>query len=320
MTNLHSEIFGQGKRYYTFSRYLKDRFGEKVWKIPVHANLTCPNRDGTVGTGGCIYCNNDGFSPAIQNDHQSIDEQIRAGIQRIQRKRKISKFVVYFQTYSNTYSSLPHLKQLYDSALNFDQVVGLAIGTRPDCVNEKILDLIESYTPRLEVWLEYGLQSKHNSTLAAINRGHSYRDFLSAVELTRKRNLKICVHVIIGLPYESPEMIMGTADALAEIGIDAIKIHPMQVHKNTKLEKIYNAGRTDLFSREEYVEILCDFLERLPENVIIQRLTAEAPADILVAPEWCLNKMKVLEAIDNELLRRDSWQGSRFKTMRKNNL
>lgn len=312
MSKLPSEIFGAGKRYYTFSHYLKNRFGEKVWKVPVHAGFTCPNRDGTIGTGGCIYCNNEGFSPGFSNAHLPIDEQVKAGIERIRIKRNVSKFLVYFQTYTNTYASLERLKQLYDSAVYHEGVVGLAIGTRPDCVDKEILDLLESYTPRLEVWVEYGLQSIHNRTLDVINRGHTYEDFLHAIEMTRRRDLKICVHVIIGLPSECRAEILATAEALAQLSMHGIKIHPMQVHKNTKLENMYHTGSVSLFSMREYIDILCDFLERLPSNVVIQRLTAEAPANILVAPEWCFNKMEVIKAIDQELERRNTWQGYRF--------
>jgi len=314
MQRPQGEIFGPGKRYYTFSHYLKNQFGEKVWKIPVHAGFTCPNRDGKIGWGGCIYCNNEGFGPGWSNGHLSIAEQVKSGIRRIQKKRNISKFLVYFQTYTNTYDSPERLKQLYDQAVQYDEVVGLAIGTRPDCVTEEILDVIESYTPRLEVWVEYGLQSIHNRTLRAINRGHTYEDFLQAIELTRKRNLKICVHVIVGLPGESKAEILATAAALGQIAIDGIKIHPMQVHRNTKLEQMYDAGEVSLFSMQQYIDILCDFLERLPSEVVIQRLTAEAPANLLIAPEWCLNKIEVIRQIAQELEKRDAWQATRLSS------
>lgn len=295
--------------YFRFTEYLQQRFGEKVWKIPVHAPFTCPNRDGTVGTGGCIYCRNEAFSPTLEAAKLSIKTQIQQGMKRIQRKRKVRKFLVYFQSYTNTYDSVDRLKKYYDQAVAFDAVVGLAIGTRPDCVSREILGLIESYSDRAEVWLEYGLQTKHNRTLKFINRGHTYEDFLQAIELTAGRRIKICVHVILGLPGESHAEILETADALAQLPIHGVKLHPLQVHTETLLEKRYHAGKIDLMDQEEYVRVCCDYLERLPEKVVIQRLTADAPREILVAPDWCANKMAVLNAILAEFQRRRSRQG-----------
>lgn len=304
--------FAGNKRYLTFSHYLKKQFGEKVWKIPVHGEFTCPNRDGTRGTGGCLYCNNYGFSPDLIQQQATVENQIKAGIERIQEKRNVSKFIVYFQTYTNTYAPLAHLKHTYDAVLQFKEIVGMAIGTRPDCVDENILDLLASYKPRLDVWIEYGLQSIHNRTLAAINRGHTYEDFLHAIEITAGSGLKICIHVIIGLPGEAKSDILNTAVALSKLNFDAIKIHPLQVHTNTKLEAMHRQGKISLLSLKSYVDILCDFIELLPPTVVIQRLTAEAPDQILVAPDWCRNKMAVIAAIDAELEVRKSWQGKRF--------
>jgi len=300
------------KRYFTFNQYLKRRFGEKVWKIPVHGNFTCPNRNGTKGWGGCIYCRNDVFSPQLDLRTLSIAEQIRQGIVRIQRKQKVAKFLVYFQSYSNTYAPLSQLEHDYDQVMQFEEVVGLAIGTRPDCISPKKLDLIESYAGQVEVWLEYGLQSCHNRTLDWIHRGHTYEDFLKAIEMTRQRHINICVHVIIGLPGETKADMLATAEVLADLPIQAVKIHPLQVYSGTALEKLYQEGKVQLLNFEDYVSIACDFLERLPENVVIQRLTADAPAEVLIAPAWCLNKMKLLNAIDSELERRDSFQGKRI--------
>jgi len=304
------------KPYFRFTDYLQQRFGEKVWKIPVHAPFTCPNRDGTLGTGGCIYCRNEAFSPSLGAAPFSIRDQIQAGMQRLQKNRNIRQFLVYFQSYSNTYDSVAVLKNYYDQAVEFEAVVGLAIGTRPDCVSPEILDLIESYRNRVEVWLEYGLQSRHNRTLARINRGHTFEDFLHAIELTRGRQIKICVHVILGLPGETHEEILETADVLAQLPIHGVKLHPLQVHTETPLERQYRAGEIQLLQLDEYVRLCCDYLERLPETVVIQRLTADAPADILVAPAWCANKTAVLNAISAEFRSRGSWQGRKFGTIR----
>ncbi len=300
------------KRYFTFSQYLQRQFGTKVWKIPVHAPFSCPNRDGTVGVGGCIYCNNLAFSPDLQGEYPSITSQIEAGLKRFQKKGKVNKFFVYFQSYTNTYAPITELQNYYQQALQFDDVVGLAVGTRPDCISEDILNLLESYTNKVEVWIEYGLQSIHDRTLKLINRGHLFADFENAIQMTAPKNIKICVHVIIGLPGEDRNDILATARKLSQMPIHGIKIHPLQVHRHTKLENWFNAGKIQLMNLEEYVTICCDFLELLPPELVIQRLTADAPASILVAPAWCLNKMEVLNAIDQELNRRGSFQGKEF--------
>ena len=297
------------EHYYTFRQYLDKRFGARVWKVPVNAPFTCPNRDGTKGRNGCIYCNNDAFSPTLKLNSNSIQQQVAEGIKRVQRKRTVNHFLVYFQSYTNTYASLPVLKSYYDEAMAFEEVVGLAVGTRPDCISVPVLDLLESYAERAEIWVEYGLQSMHDTTLASINRGHTFADFEKAIELTRGRQIKICVHVIIGLPGESRTDILATARKLAEMPIHAVKIHPMQVHPRTKLAEMYAAGELSLMNLTEYVSICCDFLELLPEDMIIQRLTADTPSDFLIAPDWCLNKLVVLQTIEKEFVRRGSFQG-----------
>ncbi|MCI0514854.1 TIGR01212 family radical SAM protein [candidate division KSB1 bacterium] len=300
------------KRYFTFDHYLRQRFGARVWKIPVHAPFTCPNRDGRVGWGGCIYCNNAAFSPTLELARTTIADQIQQGVQRLQQQRRIDHFLVYFQSYSNTYAALDELKNYYDQAVQFDQVVGLVIGTRPDCISPEILDLLASYRARVDVWIEYGLQSSHDQTLAQLNRGHSVQDFLHAVEATRQRDLQICVHVILGLPGETRSQMLATARFLAGLPIQSIKIHPLQVHRDTQLATLFQSGKVPLLDFDAYISLGCDFLELLPPEMSIQRLTADAPREILIAPAWCQNKMAVLNAIDAELLRRDSWQGKYF--------
>lgn len=298
--------------YFSFKQYLKRQYGENVWKIPVHVPFTCPNRDGKVGTGGCIYCRNDAFSPGLRLNEKTVAGQIQQGIQRIRSKKSIYKFLVYFQSYTNTYAEVSELKKFYDQAMDFEEVVGLAIGTRPDCISEEILDLIENYTKKTDIWLEYGLQSSHDETLGKINRGHTFADFLKAIELTKGRKINICVHIIIGLPGETKSMILETAAELAKLPIHGLKIHPMQVHRGTVLEEMFQRREVVLMSRDEYIEICCDFLERMPENLVIQRLTADAPKSLLVAPEWCENKMAVLQAIQKEFYRRKTRQGSKY--------
>lgn len=306
-------FYSNQKRYFTFTQYLQQKFGTKVWKIPVHAPFSCPNRDGTVGIGGCIYCNNLAFSPDLRLEYPSITSQIEARLKRFRKKGKATKFFVYFQSYTNTYAPVNELQNYYQQALQFDEVVGLAVGTRPDCISEDIINLLQSYTDKIEVWIEYGLQSIHDHTLKLINRGHLFIDFKNAIQMTIQKNIKICVHIIIGLPGEDRNDILATARELAKMPVHGIKIHPLQVHRDTELENWFNAGKIQLMKLDEYVNICCDFIELLPPGFVIQRLTADAPAAILIAPDWCFNKMKVLNAIDLEMSQRGSYQGKNYQ-------
>jgi len=295
-------------RYSSFNRYLKRRFGCRVRKITIHAGFTCPNRDGKVARGGCTFCNNAGFSPNLRVGAAEVREQIARGIATV-RPGKASKFIAYFQAYTNTYGPLDHLRSLYDEVWNFPEVVGLAIGTRPDCVDKRVLDMIASYGKRGEVWIEYGLQSAFDRTLEAVNRGHTYQQFLDAIELTRDRGLKICVHTILGLPGEDREMMLETHRRLARLPIDGIKIHLLHIMRNTVMALQYGQGQIGLLSREEFVELAVAVLALLLPTVVIQRMHADAPREVLVAPEWCLDKAGVLEDIRAAQIRRDSWQG-----------
>ncbi|HPD29613.1 MAG TPA: TIGR01212 family radical SAM protein [Phycisphaerae bacterium] len=296
-------------RYYPFSRYLRRRYGCRVHKVTIHAGFTCPNRDGTRGYGGCTFCNNAGFSPNARTDPAVVREQLQWGIEQTRRRSRATKFIAYFQAYTNTYAPLEHLRELYDEAWKFPEIVGLSIGTRPDCVDPAKIDLIAGYSGRGEVWLEYGLQSAHDATLKAINRGHGYQEFLDAVEMTRDRGIKICVHTVLGLPGETREMILDTHRRLAQLPIDGIKIHLLHVMRDTVMAAQYARGELALLGRQEYVDLVCDVLETLPATMVIQRMHADAPRDILVAPEWCLDKAAVLEDIKRALARRDTWQG-----------
>ncbi len=298
-------------RYNNFSSFLKNKYGEKVWKISLHAGFSCPNRDGTLSTNGCIYCNNQAFNIQAGKKNKSLDEQILSSMERLKKTRKVSKFIAYFQTYTNTYASVEALKKIYDKVLRYPEIVALSIGTRPDCVDKQKLDLIESYSDYLDVWIEYGLQSIHNQTLNRINRGHSYEDFLQAVRLTQEREISICVHVIAGLPGESKEDFLLTVRAVADLNIDGIKFHPLHVLKNTELEKIYERNQVTLWKADYYAEVICDALEILPQHVVIQRLTADANKNLLVAPEWCSKqkKIEIIRLIDKKLEARKTRQG-----------
>lgn len=296
-------------RYYPFSRYLRSRYGCRVHKVTIHAGFTCPNRDGTRGYGGCTFCNNAGFSPNARTDAAMVREQIQRGIEQTRRRSKATKFIAYFQAYSNTYAPVDHLQALYDEAWKFPEVVGLSIGTRPDCVDPEKIALISGYSARGEVWLEYGLQSTHDVTLKSINRGHGYREFLDAIEMTRDRGIRICAHTVLGLPGETREMMLDTHRRLAALPIDGIKIHLLHIMRDTVMAAQYQRGEITLLGRQEFVDLVCDVLEVLPPTMVIQRMHADAPSDVLVAPPWCLDKAGVLDDIRRTLASRDTWQG-----------
>ncbi len=298
-------------RYYDLNSYLRSIFGCRVQKISLDAGLTCPNRDGSIATGGCIYCNSRGSGTGALQKGLSITEQILKGKESLKRRYKAKKFIAYFQSFSNTYGPYEKLKGSYKEALAIDDIVGLSVGTRPDCVDESILTLLEGYTKDYLVWIEYGIQSIHDITLTFINRGHDVRCFKRAVKATRTRGIKICTHVILGLPFEDRRDMLATAEAVAAMGIDGIKIHLLYVIKGTGMEKLYQEGTYRCLEQDEYANLVCDFLELLPPDMVIQRLTGDPHPDELVAPEWSLRKNETLSLIKKILADRDSWQGKR---------
>lgn len=297
------------KRYYTFNQYLKDRFGCRVHKVAIDAGFSCPNIDGAKGEGGCTYCNNEGFSYNSRREIRPISEQIENGISFMRKRYKAKKYMAYFQAHTNTYAPVSQLKEIYDHILPYNDIVAMAVGTRPDSVSLKTLDLLESYSYKAEVWVEYGLQTSHNHTLRRVNRCDTYERFLWAIDVTKDRNLKVCVHVILGLPGETYDDMMKTAERLAPLPYHSIKVHLLHIMKNTPMEQEYLRGDFELFSMDDYVQIVCDFLERLPADISIQRLTADAPPSVLVAPQWCLERQLIYQKIDEELERRNSRQG-----------
>ena len=274
-------------RIYDFNTYLRTLYGERVQKITIDAGFTCPNRDGTKAIGGCIFCNQKGSGTGQSLAGLSVKEQILMAQQSIQRRYKARKFLAYFQSFSNTYAGVETLKRLYDEALSVEGVVGLCIGTRPDCIDTHVLDLLESYSRTHLVWLELGLQSFHDKTLQRINRGHGTKEFLEAIELTRSREkIKICVHVILGLPGETRSEMIDTSRRLAALEIHGIKLHLLYVIKGTPLATLYQQGEYRCLTREEYIDILCEFIQHIPPNVVIQRLISDPHPDELLAPAW----------------------------------
>jgi radical SAM protein (TIGR01212 family) len=303
--------FTLDRRYNAFSRFLRARFGGKVVRVTIDAGFTCPNVDGTVTTGGCVFCDNRSFSPNRRLPRTTVRAQVERGVALLGRRYGAERFLAYFQAATNTHAPIERLRRLYDEALDHPQIVGLAVGTRPDSVPDGVLDLLQEYARTSYVLLELGLQSIHDRSLEWMNRGHDAAAFLDAVRRCEGRGFDVCAHVILNLPGESHADMSATADALAALPVQAVKIHNLHVVRGTPLEEMFRRGEVRLFERDEYVEVLCDFLERLPAEMVIQRLSGDAPPDYLVAPAWCADKPALLRAIHDELSRRDSWQGRR---------
>ncbi|HOW57122.1 MAG TPA: TIGR01212 family radical SAM protein [Smithellaceae bacterium] len=299
-----------GKRYNDLKSYWRNLFGCNVHKLQIDAGFTCPNRDGHVACGGCIYCDGRGSKLRQSGSLPDVAAQIQNG--KKYYEGKADKFIAYFQTFTNTYAPVDKLKLLYNEALNEQDVIGLAIGTRPDCLPDATIDLLSDYAGKYHVWVELGLQSIHDKTLSFINRGHDVRQFYDAVHRLSGRGLNICVHIIIGLPGESDDDIRQTAKAISSLPVNGIKIHSLLALAGTRLGEMYKNGEVSLMTRDKYVSLVCDVLEILPPHMVIQRLTADGYRDILLAPDWVKNKLDVLNSINIELKRRDSRQGRRL--------
>ena len=302
-------------RYHDYNSYLKEKFGQRVQKISLDAGLGCPNRDGGISGRGCIYCDHKGSGTGAKTLHDiSVGEQLSKGIEWAKRRYGAEKYIAYFQSYSNTYAPVEILKELYDQALSYEGMVGLSIGTRPDCIDREKLDLINSYTEKYLVWIEYGLQSSHDTTLKAINRGHDVKAFVDAVNMTAKYGIDVCAHVILGLPGETRDMMMETAQFLAGLPIKGVKIHSLYVSRGTQLTKMYLDGEFPCMERDEYIETLIDFLELLSPEFIIQRVTGDPNREELVAPAWTLEKTNNLNLFKKRLEERDTWQGKKCRS------
>jgi len=299
------------KRYNPFSEALKVQFGCRVHRISVDAGFSCPNRDGTVGVGGCIFCSDSGSGSYGIAREMSIAGQLEHGKEVMTRKYKAKRFIAYFQPYSNTYAPTDQLRRIYDEALSVPDVVGLIVGTRPDCLPPEILDLIEEYHRKTYFWLELGMQSPYDRTLESIRRGHDSATFMEAARTVKALGLRLCVHLILGLPGESREEMLATPAILNDFRVDGVKIHLLHVNRGTELAGMYERGEVRLLERDEYVGLVCDFLERLDPRISIHRLTGDGGRD-LIAPLWSTAKFEVLNAIDNELERRGTRQGSRL--------
>ncbi len=300
---------GSDKRYNQFSQYLKQKFGTKVYKVTLDAGFSCPNRDGTISFGGCLFCDESGSFSQAHSSALTVKQQLNQGIENLSRRFGAKKFISYFQAFSNTYADVETLRKVYYDALSHPDVVGLSIGTRPDCIDDEKLDLIANIAKEHHVWLEYGLQTIHNRTLKFLNRGHDYECFEKAFFAAKQRGINVCAHVILGLPGETKEDMLATAKKLGELKIDGVKIHQLCVLANTQLAKLYEKGQIALLEEDEYIELCCDFMEYLAPTTTIHRLTGNGLIKNLIAPKWLQKKFEVLNNIDKTFEKRNSYQG-----------
>ncbi len=300
------------KAFRLYSTYLKQHFGGRVHKISIDAGFGCPNREGGRDSHGCLFCEPGGSGSVGIERNEPIAVQIERAEEIMRRKYRAKYFIAYFQPFSNTFAPVDVLRDCYDQALAVDDVVGLAVGTRPDCLPPETLDLLAEYHQQTYFWLELGLQTIHNRSLDFLQRGHDYQCFLDAYRQAKERGIKVCVHLILGLPGESREDILATAEEMARLKIDGVKLHLLHVLEGTPLGDLYKQGQIEMFELQEYVELVVDVIERLPPDTLIQRLTGDGPRHILLAPLWSMNKWEVLNAIDAELERRGTVQGEKY--------
>jgi hypothetical protein len=298
-----------GQRYQSLNRALKDKFHARVHKIGIRMDFTCPNRDGAVAVGGCIYCNNASHTPQGFRAGTSVTEQLAQGAAALARRHHAEKFIAYFQSYSNTYGPPEKLARLYREALAFPGIVGLAVSTRPDCVPDDVLDLLAELARGSYLWLEMGLESMHDKTLRWVNRGHDLKDFIDAVARAKQRGLRVCAHLILGFPSETRGEMLEAAAFFNALGVDGVKLHNLHIIRDTALADMYLRDPFPLMSRAEYADLVVDFLERLSPEILIHRLSGETYRALTVAPEWSIDKMGTHNAIQRALESRDAWQG-----------
>lgn len=302
------------KRYYSLNYFLREKFGEKVFKISLDGGFTCPNRDGKVGTGGCIFCSERGSGDYAGSRCSSITEQFNDIKKIMSNKWKSGKYIAYFQAYTNTYAPIEELRKKYEEAINQEDVVALAIATRPDCLPTEVLDLLEEMNKKVYTWVELGLQTSNDVTAKVINRGYDLKVFDEAVKKLKDRNIDVVVHTILGLPGESKEDMIKTIDYVAHSGVKGIKLHLLHLMENTKLVKLYEEDKLKFLSQEEYVELICKAIAMLPQDMVVHRLTGDAPRSFLIGPMWSLKKWEVLNSIDKFMEVNELYQGLYFTT------
>ncbi len=315
---MRKELFewGHGRRYNAYAQYFAREFGGRVQKVTIDGGFTCPNRDGTKGLGGCTYCKNDAFNPSYCLPEKPISKQIAEGIEfHARRYRRAEKFLAYFQAYSNTYDALETLKRKYDEALSFQNVVGLVIGTRPDCVDDEKLRYFQQLSKTHYIILEYGIESCYDKTLALINRGHTFADSVEAIKKTAEYGIKAGAHLIFGLPGETRDQMLAEAEIVSELPLTTLKLHQLQIVKNTFMANDFASfpEKYHFFGMEEYIELVIDFLERLSPDIVIERFAGEVPPRFLAGPNWGVVRYdQVLTLIENRLKSRNTWQGRFF--------
>lgn len=295
--------------YNSYGRFLRGKFGARVYKVSVDGGFSCPNRDGTVGTGGCIYCNNESFRPKSASRLKSILEQVAEGIDYLRRRYSAEKFIVYFQPFTNTHGPLEVLAPLYEAALGHPDVVGISVGTRPDCIDEAKLALLQKYASSRFVTIEFGLQSAFDATLVRINRGHSFQCWADAMRLARGRGIWLGTHVILGFPWETREQMLAMAGILSDKELHFLKLHHLHVVRNTKLAQIYQERPFPLMGLEEYAGLVVDFVERLSPGIIVERLFGSAQGPQLIGPCWNKSAAEIRRIIEQKFIERDTWQG-----------
>lgn len=302
-------------RYLNYNQVLKNEFSERVQKISINAGFTCPNRDGSRGIGGCTYCNNQTFSPEYCKPTKTITQQINEGITFFNHKYEAQIYLAYFQSYTNTYDKIENLKKLYEEALSHPKVVGLVIGTRPDCVSEELLDYFADLSKRYYVMIEYGIESTSDKTLHFINRGHDYACAVDTIKLTAAKGIKTGAHLILGLPHETRNIILGHATKVSELPLTAIKLHQLQLVRGTKMAKQYmeHPEWFNLFTADQYIDLIIDFIELLNPAIAIERMISQSPPGFLIAPDWRLKNFEFIVKVEKRMEQRNALQGSKFR-------
>lgn len=305
--------FWDGKRYHSLNYFLRNKFGEKVFKISLDGGFSCPNRDGKISSGGCLFCSERGSGDYAGNRELSITKQFQDIKKMMAQKWKSGKYIAYFQAYTNTYAPIEELREKYEEALKQEGVVAVAIATRPDCLGDDVLDFLEEINNKVYVWIELGLQTSNDETAKKINRGYSLEVFEDAMKKLKKRKIDVVVHDILGLPGESKEDMLKTIDYIAHSGAKGIKFHLLHLMKQTPMVKIYEKGQLEFLSQEDYIELVTKGITMLPKDMVVHRLTGDAPRELLIGPMWSLKKWEVLNSIDRTLEDNDLWQGKNYK-------
>ena len=301
------------KPYYSLDYYLKQTFGKKIYRLSLNGGMTCPNRDGTLDSRGCIFCSAGGSGDFATAPALSVTEQIAQAKERIRGKSNCKKFIAYFQAYTNTYAPVSYLRELFSEAICHPAIVALSIGTRCDCLPEDVLDLLTEFNKLKPVWVELGLQSIHDTTLQQIRSGFTYEQYLSAVDALKERNLTVITHLILGLPGETEEMMLASVDAVAHLPVDGVKLQLLHVLKHTDLALLYETNPFSVFSLEEYCDFVVTCIEHLPPEMVVHRITGDGPRSLLIAPLWSTDKKRVLNTIHKRFRERDTWQGKLYQ-------